>query len=113
LSDAVVVQTRQAFDIPPLRCEVAEHPVLEACCTCGQVHRGEFPKGVTAPVSVGPRIKAAVVHLSRHDMMPLARTGERAGDLFGLPISDANVLAINEEARAFLAPTVAAMSEGF
>jgi hypothetical protein len=53
------------------------------------VHRGEFPKGVTAPVPVEPRIKAAVAHLPRHDMMPLARTGERAGDLFGLPISDA------------------------
>ena len=44
-------------------------------------------------------------------MMPVARTGERAGDLFGLPISDATVRAINEEARALLAPTVAAMGE--
>ncbi len=109
----MVVESRQVFDIPPLRYEVTEYDVLEACCTCGQVYRGEFPKGVTAPVQVGPRIKAAVVHLSHHHMMPVARIGELAGDLFGLPISDATVRAINEEARALLAPTVAAMGEGF
>ena len=46
----MVVESRQVFDIPPLRYEVTEYDVLEACCTCGQVYRGEFPKGVTAPV---------------------------------------------------------------
>lgn len=50
LSDVVVVESRQGFDIPPLRYEVTEYDVLEACCTCGQVYRGEFPKGITAPV---------------------------------------------------------------
>jgi len=109
LSDAVVVETRQVFDIPPLRYEITEHQILEACCTCGKVHRGEFPGDVTAPVQYGARIKAAVVHLTHHHMMPVARTGELTGDLFGLPISDATVLAINEEARALLAPTVSAI----
>ena len=111
LPDAVVVETRQVFDIPPLRHEVTEHQVLEARCACGKRHRGEFPPEVTAPVQYGPRIKAAVVHLTHHHMMPLARTGDLTGDLFGLPMSDATVLAINEEARALLAPTVAAMGE--
>jgi transposase len=111
LAGAVVVETRQVFDIPPLRHEVTEHQVLEACCTCGKVHRGEFPDGVTAPVQYGPHIKAAVVHLTHQHMMPVARTGELICDLFGLPISDATVLAINEEARALLAPTVAAIGE--
>lgn len=49
LSDAVVVEIRQVFDIPPLRHEVTEHQVLEARCACGRVHRGEFPKDVAAP----------------------------------------------------------------
>jgi|GWRWMinimDraft_7_1066015.scaffolds.fasta_scaffold01701_1 transposase len=106
LTDAVVVETRQVFDIPPLRHEVTEHRVLEACCTCGKVHRGGFPAEVSAPVQYGARIKAAVVHLTHHHMMPVARTGALTGDLFGLPISDATVLAINEEARTLLAPTV-------
>jgi transposase len=111
LSATAIVETRQVFDIPPLHHEVTEHQVLEACCTCGKAHRGKFPAAVTAPVQYGPRIKAAVVHLTHHHMMPVARTGDLTGDLFGLPLSDATVLAINEEARALLAPTVAALGE--
>lgn len=109
LTDAVVVETRQVFDIPPLSFEVTEHRLLEAYCTCGKVHRGEFPAAVSAPVHYGPRIKAAVVHLTHHHMMPVARTGALTGDLFGLPITDATVLSIHEEARALLAPTVDAI----
>jgi transposase len=111
LSGLVIAETRQVFDIPLLHHETTEHQVLEARCTCGKVHRGEFPAEITAPVQYGPRIKAAVVHLTHHHMMPVARTGDLVGDLFGLPLSDATVLAINEEARALLAPTVAAMGE--
>jgi len=59
LSDAVVVETRQVFDIPPLRHEVTEHQVLEVRCPCGKVHRGQFPAAVAAPLQYGPRIKAA------------------------------------------------------
>lgn len=111
LSDTAIVETRQVFDIPLLYHEVTEHHVLEARCACGKRHRGVFPAEVTAPVQYGPRIKATVVHLTHHHMMPVARTGDLAGDLFGLPLSDATILAINEEARVLLAPTVAAMGE--
>ena len=109
LEMAMVVETCQGFDLPPLRCEVTEHRVLEARCTCGHVHRRVFPAGVSAPVQYGPRSKAAVVHLTHHHMLPLSRTGERMGDLFGLPMSDATVLAIQAEAQVRLAPTVAAI----
>jgi transposase len=111
LPDGVIVETRQVFDIPPLRAEVTEHQVFEARCACGKVHRGAFPAEVAAPVQYGPRIKAAIVHLTHHHMMPVARTGTLMGDLFGLPLSDATVLAITEEARARLAPTVANIGE--
>lgn len=57
------------------------------------------------------RIKAAVVHLTHHHMMPVARTGALAGDLFGLPIFGATVLAIHGEARVLLAPTVDAIGD--
>ncbi len=111
LPAATVVETRQVFDIPRPRHEVTEHRVLESCCTCGKRHRGVFPSGVAAPVQYGPHIKATVVHLSHYHMMPVARTGELLGDIFALPMSDATVLAINEDARCRLAPTVAAMGE--
>jgi len=111
LADAVVVEARQVFDIPPLGHEVTEHQVLAAVCSCGKTHRGEFPADVSAPVQYGPRLKAAVVQLTHHHMMPVSRTGDLMGDLFGLPLSDATVLAINEQASTLLAPTVMAMGE--
>ena len=111
LPQAVVVERRQVFDLPPLRGEVTEHQVLEVQCRCGAVHRGTFPAAVSAPVQYGARSKAAVVQLTHHHMLPLARTGELMGDLFGLPMSDATVLAIQAEAQVLLAPTVAAMGE--
>ena len=111
LTNAVVVEARQVFDIPPLSHEVTEHQLLEAVCSCGKVHRGAFPADVSAPVQYGPRLKAAVVHLTHHHMMPVSRTGDLMGDLFGLPLSDATVLAINGAAGTILAPTVMAMGE--
>lgn len=109
LDAGTVVETRQVFDIPPLHYEVTEHQVAEIRCACGNICRGAFPEGVSAPVQYGPRIKAAVVHLTRHHMMPVARTGALMGDLFGLPMSDATVLAASEEAATRLADTVAAI----
>ena len=113
LTGTIVVETRQVFDLPPLSHEVTEHQILAAVCSCGKAHRGEFPDDVSAPVQYGPRLKAAVVQLTHHHMMPVSRTGDLMGDLFGLPLSDATVLAINAEAGAMLAPTVAAMGEAF
>lgn len=111
LGYAFVVERRQVFDLPPLGHEVTEHRVLAAVCRCGKVHRGQFPSGVSAPVQYGPCLKAAVVQLTHHHMLPVSRTGELMGDLFGLPLSDATVLAIHAEAGQLLAPTVTAMGE--
>ncbi len=107
LSAGVVVETRQVFDTPCPPPEVTEYQVTATRCACGKVHRGTFPAGVTAPVQYGPQIKAIVVHLTHDHMMPVARTGRLAGDLFGLPLSDATVLAFQAEAKEILAPVVA------
>ncbi|MBK1725393.1 IS66 family transposase [Thiocystis violacea] len=68
----------------------------------GKSHYGE---------SICGRTVSPCVQLTHHHMLPLARTGELMGDLFGLPMSDATVLAIQAEAQVLLAPTVAAMGE--
>lgn len=111
LPEGVVVETRQVFDIPCPPPEVTEYQVTEVRCACGKVQRGEFPSSVTAPVQYGFNIKATVVHLTHHHMMPVARTGQLTGDLFGLPLSDATVLAINAEAKAILDPIVTNIGE--
>jgi transposase len=111
LLEARVAETRQVFDLPPTHYEVTEHRVLEAHCACGKLHRGEFPEGVNAPVQYGPCLKAAVVHLTQHHMLPAQRTAELMGDLFDLPLSDATVLAAVDEARQRLEPTVTAIGQ--
>ncbi|MBI4741528.1 MAG: IS66 family transposase, partial [Betaproteobacteria bacterium] len=72
--------------------------MAEIRCPCGKICRGAFPEGVTATVRYGTRIKAAVVQLTHHHMMPVSRTGDLMGDLFGLPLSDATVLAASCDA---------------
>jgi transposase len=111
LDGGEVVEARQVFDIPILHHEVTEHRVTQIRCTCGKICRGEFPEDVTAQVQYGPRIKAAMVHLTHHHMMPVARTGNLMGDLFGLPVSDATVLAASKEAAARLANTVSVIGQ--
>jgi transposase len=112
LPEATVVEARQVFDLPPTRYEVTEHRVLETRCACGKWHRGEFPEGVKAPVQYGPRLKAAVVHLTQHHMLPAQRTADLMGELCDLPLSDATVLAAVTEASERLGATVAAIAEG-
>ena len=111
LPQGTVVETRQVFDLPPMHYEVTEHQVMETTCSCGQCYRGEFPENVTAPVQYGPQVRAAVVHLSQHHMLPAQRTAEIMGDLCGLPLSDVTVLAAVSEASELLASTVAAIGQ--
>jgi transposase len=107
LSAPEVIETRQVFDLPPLRFEVTEHQILAAqCACCGKICRGEFPEGVSAPVQYGPAALAAVVHLTHHHMMPVQRTAALMGDFFGLPMAQGTVLAAGEEARSRLQPVV-------
>lgn len=106
LSDPTMIETRQVFDLPPLRFEVTEHQVFAAQCNCGKTCRGTFPNGIFSPVQYGPSALAAVVHLTHHHMMPVQRTAALMGDFFGLPMAEATVLSANNEARVRLQPVV-------
>jgi transposase len=112
VAEPTVAETRQVFDLPPLRFEVTEHQVFAGqCAACGKICRGEFPVGVVAPVQYGPAALAAVVHLTHHHMMPVQRTAALMGDFFGLPMAQGTVLAATQEARSRLLPTVALIGQ--
>jgi transposase len=111
LPESSVAESRQVFDLPPLRFEVTEHQVLATQCACGKICRGEFPLGISAPVQYGPAAMAAAVHLTHHHMMPVQRTAALMGDLFGLSMAEATVLAAGEEARSRLQTTVDSIGE--
>ena len=106
LSFAYVGETRQVFDLPTLRFEVTEHHAMQAICSCGQVHTGEFPAGVNAGVQYGPRAQAAMVHLNQNHAVSLQRTAALMKDFFDLPVSQATVVKAALAGAEILQPTV-------
>ncbi|MGH8716208.1 MAG: hypothetical protein ACREUI_05675 [Burkholderiales bacterium] len=60
-----MVEARQGFDIPPLRHEVTELPESSQCVVLAASCIGvSFPRKLRLPLQYGPRIQAAVVHLT-------------------------------------------------
>lgn len=106
LSFAFVGETRQVFDLPPLRYEVTEHHAMQAVCSCGQVHTGQFPTGVNAAVQYGPHAQAAMVHLNQNHAVSQQRTAALMEDLFGLSVSQATVVKASQWVKDILLPTV-------
>jgi len=108
----VLPECRQVFDIPQPSYSVTEHRIEEGRCACGKVHCGTFPASVVGPTQYGPGVKALVVHLTQHHMMPVERTAGLIGDLYRLPIATGTVMRMIDETAEVLAPTVACIAEG-
>ena len=90
------LESRQVFDVPPVRIEVTEHQAeVKVCPECGNQVKGAFPVGVTQPVQYGPRLKAQASYLNAYQMLPLARTCELLGDWYGHTPAEAFVLDAN------------------
>lgn len=111
------VEKRQVFDLPDVKLEVTEHQAeIKTCPMCGQLNRAEFPEGVTQPTQYGPRVRAQMVYFNVYHFIPLARTAEMVGELYGQPISEGTVEtavieaawrveAVNEQVKAYLVAT--------
>ncbi|MGC9215301.1 IS66 family transposase [Acidithiobacillus sp.] len=111
LDDAHVSEARQVFDIPPQQVDITEHRVLEAHCTCGKVHRSDFPEGVTATTQYGPRVQATVVYLTQHHMLPILRTTQILRDTCGETLSPGTVVRMIRTAAGNLTPTIAHIAD--
>jgi len=111
LTGEATIESRQVFDLPPVAMEVTEHRIHQLRCSCGKLHRSEFPANVTAPAQYGPGVKALTVYLTQHHMLPVARAAQLLTDLYGVPISAGTVQTMIGEADARLAPTVARIAD--
>ena len=111
LGEAHISEARQVFDIPPQQVEVTEHRILEARCTCGKVHRSDFPEAITATTQYGPRVQATVVYLTQHHMLPILRTARIMRDTCGVALSSGAVVRMIHAAAGNLAPTVARIAD--
>jgi transposase len=84
---------------------------VETRCTCGEVHRSDFPPAVSEAVQYGPNVRALAVHLTQGQLLPFARASELMGDLFQLEISTGTLATWVSQASQRLQPTVAAIAD--
>lgn len=102
---------RQVFDIPAPAVVVTEHRAMKRRCACGTVTTGEFPDGVTAPATYGPRVRAVALYLMARQHVPFERTAEAICDLFGLSVSTGWLDSVYNRAANGLEPFLTAVAE--
>lgn len=107
----VVAGRRQVIDVPPIRVETVEHQRIVKRCPCDTVTAGDFPAGVRAPVSYGPRLHAVGAYLLNVHYLPVARTAAVFADLFGLSVSTGWVSSLAGKAAGLLEGTVTAIKQ--
>jgi transposase len=105
LSDAVVSERRQVFDVPATAFDVIEHCTLALVCQCGQSHVSAFPADLTEAVQYGPNVRALGVHLTQGQMLPFARAAELIRDIYGISVSPGTLVSWVGEARSALQDT--------
>lgn len=99
-------ETRQVFDLPPIKLEVTEHRVVNKICPhCGWVNCGEFPAGITPGVRYGDNIKSLAVYLIVYHLLPWQRTCEMIGDITHQTIAEGTLAAAINECADNLGPT--------
>jgi transposase len=84
-----IAARRQVFDMPIPRLEVTEYHVLSTKCSCcGQIHKGQFPEGVNAPVQYGNGVKAFLSLLINDCKLSVGKTRDLFNDLFSYYINE-------------------------
>ena len=91
------IETRQVFDIPPLKIEVTEHQSeIKTCTHCGKTNQAPFPEGINTDVSYGNKIKSLFVYLTNFQYIPYERMGELFKDMFGHNLSEGSIYNAND-----------------
>lgn len=99
-------EKRQVFDLPPVRLEVTEHQAeVKVCPGCGALTTAPFPPDVIQPTQYGPRLKAQATYFNNYQFIPLARTSEMFGDLYGHSLGEDTIRHANARIETGIAPT--------
>lgn len=101
LLDQVPVQVirRQITELPEIRPVVIETQQYEVLCPCcGELQRGKLPEGLEAGRYFGPRLEASVTMLHHEHHVGFERLVRLCGEIFNLPLSEGEVVAIVKRA---------------
>jgi len=89
-------ESRQEFDIPPIKIVVVEHRTeIKNCPYCGNIQKADFPATIQQPVQYGPGLKSLAVYLSNYQFVPYERMSEFFRDIFSIPVSPGTLVNIN------------------
>ena len=101
---------RQVFDVPKVALLCTEHQAeIKHCPWCEQTSVAPFPPEVSQPVQYGPRFVAQTSYLNSYHLIPIARTTELLGDLYGHQPADALVAKANEAVKCHTANSLSAI----
>lgn len=97
-------ESRQIFDIPPLKIEVTEHRADQKVCPgCKRTHTANFPEDVQQSTQYGDGVKGIAVYLNQYQFLPFERLQEFFVDILGHPISQGLLVKVNKQCYQNLA----------
>jgi transposase len=98
-------ERRQVVELPPVRLSVQEHRAAHVRCPgCGGLAVAAFPAEVPSRIQYGPRLRALVVYLVEHQLVPYARVRDLLADLFGQSLSVGTLVSMVQQCAHALAP---------
>lgn len=99
------IETRQVFDIPPVKLEVTEHQAEEKKCpNCGTKNKAKFPEDVVNTTQYGKNVKTFSVWLKNCGFVSYERIAEFLNEALGLKLSQATLQSFDIETAEELIP---------
>jgi transposase len=90
-------ETRQVFDIPPLKIEVTEHRAEQKICPhCHEMSVANFPDEVQQPTQYGNGMKGLATYLNHYQFLPYERLQEFFEDIFNHTVSLGMLVKFNQ-----------------
>ncbi len=85
------IESRQVFDIPPIKVTCTEHRIFSIRCNCGHINCEVFPDTVKSMVQYGSNIEATIAYMHTRQFMPYERMREFFECVMNLEISTGGI----------------------
>lgn len=100
------VESRQVYELPPLKLEVHEYRAEEKLCpNCFKTTKATFPEGVKRAVQYGNNLKSVTTYLHGYQLIPYKRVSQFFEDLFGHRLSLGLLVNAEKECHQKLKPS--------